>query len=111
MEIQPNQKTREKQILNKVLTMAKGKGHGGKMGPFDPYAKTMVPVPPYITTGSPTPSDNTSINYARRLNGDLKAGRAISKISQIDRAPVAKDKTNKWVGKIYDEQNLKKSNK
>jgi hypothetical protein len=71
----------------------------------------MVPVPPYITTGSPTPSDSTTINYARRENGDKSAKRVISKIKQFDRGPIAKDKINRLVGNINDEKKLKEFNK
>lgn len=109
MQVQPNEKTRERQILNKVVTKAKGKG--GVIGAFDPYQKTMVPVPPYITTGSPTPSDSTTINYSRKENGDAQAKKAISKIKQFDRGPIAKDRVNKLVGFINDEKKLKGTGK
>ncbi len=109
MQVQPNEKTRERQILNKVVTKAKGKGN--MIGAFNPYQKTMVPVPPYMTTGSPTPSDSTSINYSRKGDGDNQAKRAISKIKQFDRGPIAKDRVNKLVGFINDEKKLKGLNK
>jgi hypothetical protein len=112
MQFTPSVKDRERQILKKVVNKSTPKnGLGGKIGPFDPYMKTMVPVPPYITTGSPTPSDNTTINYSRRESGDKKAKSALSNIKQFDRKPTEKDRTNKLVGFINDEKQLKKSNK
>ena len=109
MQIQPNEKSRERTILKKVIDRSKSKG--SVMGPFDPYAKTMVPVPPYMTTGSPTPSDSTNVNYSRREDGDRKAKNAVSKIKQFDRGPIAKERVNKLVGTINDEKKLKGSNK
>lgn len=110
MKLSPSAKARERSILNKVIDRSKS-AKGGQIGPFNPYQKTMVPVPPYMTTGSPTPSDSTSINYSRRENGDQSAKRAISKIKQFDRAPIAKERANGIVGKINDEKKLKGFNK
>ena len=107
MHATPSKARREREILSKVINKS-GAGSGGKIGPFDPYQKTMVPVPPYITTGSPTPSDSTSINYSRKENGDAKARAATGEIEQFDRAPVKKDYVNKEVGFIGDEKRLSK---
>jgi hypothetical protein len=112
MHLPPSKKERERQILKGVVDKAKPKTNkGGQMGPFDPYAKTMVPVPPYITTGSPTPSDSTTINYSRKENGDALAKAAVKKYSQFDRSPRHKERANAMVGKINDEKNLTKSYK
>ena len=105
MQCTSNEKSRERAILHKVINKAKG-GKGGPIGAFDPYKKTMVPVPPYMTTGSPTPSDSTTINYSRRENGNNAAKRAISNIKQFDRAPVKQSKIDRYVGKADDNQRL-----
>jgi len=110
MQIKPSKGDRERAILKKVVDRSKT-GKSGQIGPFNPYQKTMVPVPPYMTTGSPTPSDSTTINYSRKNNNNQAAGRAISGIKQFDRAPVKKEKANGLVGKINDEKKLKGSNK
>ena len=112
MQFSPSIKSRERTILKGVVNKSKPKSSsGGKMGPFNPYQKTMVPVPPYMTTGSPTPADNTTINYSRREGGDRAAKVALSKIDQIDRAPRHKERANGLVGTINDEKKLRKSNK
>lgn len=110
MQSSPTAKSKERSILNKVIDRSRN-GKGGPIGPFNPYQKTMVPVPPYMTTGSPTPSDSTNINYSRKEKNDQAAGRAISKIKQFDRVPIGKERVNGVVGKINDEKKLKGFNK
>ena len=96
---------KKREILNNAVKKASGKG--SIMGPYDPYRMTMVPVPAYVTTGTPTPAASTSVNYNARTDNNGRAARAISKIDQFDRAPVKKDPTNKYVGTKDDNQKLR----
>jgi hypothetical protein len=94
----------KKDILKNIVK--KVSGQGGPIGPFDPYKKTMVPLPSYITTGTPTPSYSTSINYNAREDNDGKARRAVSNVRKVDETP-KKEKANKYVGTKDDNQRLR----